>query len=122
MYKRQGVGILVQIPHQFFQSELSKKNVILPRPDDYAIGMFFLPRDQEEKQHCINVIDKYLTKLKLENLFIREVPRNNEVLGESIKGNEPSVIQIFIKQKFQASKINELSMPRGMLSWTSIFT
>jgi len=41
------------------------------------------------------------------NLFIREVPRNNEVLGESIKGNEPSVIQIFIKQKFQASKINE---------------
>ena len=69
--------------------------------------MFFLPRDQEEKQHCINVIDKYLTKLKLENLFIREVPRNNEVLGESIKGNEPSVIQIFIKQKFQASKINE---------------
>ena len=67
----------------------------------------FLPRDQEEKQHCINVIDKYLTKLKLENLFIREVPRNNEVLGESIKGNEPSVIQIFIKQRFQASKINE---------------
>ena len=98
---------MVQIPHQFFQGELSKKNVILPRPDDYAIGMFFLPRDQEEKQHCINVIDKYLTKLKLENLFIREVPRNNEVLGESIKGNEPSVIQIFIKQKFQASKINE---------------
>ena len=36
-----GVGILVQIPHQFFQGELSKKNVILPRPDDYAIGMFF---------------------------------------------------------------------------------
>ena len=53
------------------------------------------------------MIDKYLTKLKLENLFIREVPRNNKVLGESIKGNEPSVIQIFIKQKFQASKINE---------------
>ncbi len=102
-----GVGILVQIPHQFFQGELLKKNIILPRPDDYAIGMFFLPRDQEEKQHCINVIDKYLTKLKLENLFIREVPRNNGVLGESIKGNEPSVIQIFIKQSFQASKINE---------------
>ena len=47
--------ILVQIPHQFFQGELSKKNVILPRPDDYAIGMFFLPRDQEEKNNTASM-------------------------------------------------------------------
>ena len=38
-----GVGLLTQIPHQFFQKDLSKRNIILPRPDDYAIGMFFLP-------------------------------------------------------------------------------
>ena len=40
-----GVGILTQIPHQFFQKELANKNVILPRPDDYAVGMFFLPQN-----------------------------------------------------------------------------
>ncbi len=102
-----GVGLLTQIPHQFFQKELSKHNIILPRPDDYAIGMLFLPRDDEEKAHCIKTIDKHLNKLKLENLYVRDVPRNVKVLGESIKGNEPSIIQIFIKQRFQASKINE---------------
>ncbi len=102
-----GVGLLTQIPHQFFQKDLSKKNIILPRPDDYAIGMFFLPRDVEEKEHCIKIIDKHLNKLKLENLFVRDVPRDTRVLGESIKSNEPSIIQIFVKQKFQASKINE---------------
>ena len=43
-----GVGILTQIPHQFFQKELSEHNIILPRPDDYAVGMFFLPRNNDE--------------------------------------------------------------------------
>jgi glutamate synthase (NADPH/NADH) large chain len=102
-----GVGLLTQIPHQFFQKELSKDNIILPRPDDYAIGMLFLPRDEEEKAHCIKTIEKHLNKLKLENLYVRDVPRDISVLGESIKGNEPSIAQIFIKQRFQASKINE---------------
>ena len=64
-----GVGLLTQIPHQYFQRELSKQNIILPRPNDYAIGMFFLPRDKEERIHCIKIIDKYLSKLKLENTF-----------------------------------------------------
>ena len=102
-----GVGLLTQIPHQFFQKELSRYNIILPRPDDYAIGMLFLPRDTEEKTHCIKTIEKHLNKLKLENLYVREVPTNISVLGESIKDNEPSIVQIFIKQRFQASKINE---------------
>ena len=82
-----GVGLLTQIPHQFFQKELSKYDIILPRPDDYAIGMLFLPRDNEEKLHCIKTIEKHLNKLKLENLYVREVPTNISVLGESIKEN-----------------------------------
>ena len=102
-----GVGLLTQIPHQYFQRELSKQDIILPRPNDYAIGMFFLPQDKEERIHCIKIIDKYLNKLKLENIYVRDVPRNEKVLGKSIRGNEPSIVQIFIKQTFQASKINE---------------
>ena len=34
---------------------------------------------------------------------------NVSVLGDSIKGNEPSIIQIFIKQRFQASKLMNLN-------------
>ena len=50
-----GVGILVQIPHQFFQGELSKKNVILPRPDDYAIGMFFFYHEIKKKNNIASM-------------------------------------------------------------------
>ena len=53
-----GVGILTQIPHQFFQKELSSKNIILPRPNDYAVGMFFLPATNAERDHCISIIKK----------------------------------------------------------------
>ena len=101
-----GVGILTQIPHQFFQKELSAFDVILPRPDDYAVGMF-LPRNEDEKDHCIEIIRKYFNKFNLEILFIRPVPTNNKVLGYSIIGNEPSIVQIFVKQKEQSRTINE---------------
>ena len=102
-----GVGILTQIPHQFFQKELANKNVILPRPDDYAVGMFFLPQNQEEKNYCLKVIKKYFYKFNLELLFIRDVPVDKSILGESIKGNEPSIIQFFLKEKNPSRTINQ---------------
>jgi len=102
-----GVGILTQIPHQFFQKELLNHNIILPRPDDYAVGMFFFPRKTVEREHCIEVVKKYFDKFGIETLFTRNVPTDNSVLGQSIIGNEPSIIQVFVKQKQQTRTINE---------------
>ena len=83
-----GVGILTQIPHQFFQKELSITNTILPRPDDYAVGMFFLPRNKEEKEYCFGIITKYFRKFGLEIIVKRNVPTNKTILGKSIIGKE----------------------------------
>ena len=102
-----GVGILTQIPHQFFQKELIKDNITLPRPDDYAVGMFFMPKNADENIYCQKIIIKYLEKFGLDVLYIREVPVDSSVLGNSIKGNEPSIKQIFIKQKVETKTINE---------------
>ena len=102
-----GVGILTQIPHQFFQKELLKNNVILPRPDDYAVGMFFMPKNSDENEYCLKIVIKHLEKFGLEVLHIRKVPVNTEVLGHSIRGNEPTIIQIFIKQTVNTKTINE---------------
>ena len=99
-----GVGILTQIPHQFFQKELSSSNIILPRPDDYAVGMFFLPRDKDEKKHCLKIIEKYLIKFGLKIITKRNVPINKNILGKSIKGREPSIIQIFLEETKHSPK------------------
>ena len=102
-----GVGILTQIPHQFFQKELSKVNVILPRPDDYAVGMFFLPRVTEERDHCLNIIKKYFEKFELKIIVDRNVPINKKVLGRSIIGKEPAIAQIFVQEVKPSQKINQ---------------
>ena len=78
---------------------MSEINVILPRPDDYAVGMFFLPRNIEEKHHCLKVIEKYFTKFGLKIITNRNVPIDRKVLGKSIVGNEPSIVQIFVEKK-----------------------
>ncbi len=102
-----GVGILTQIPHEFFQKELSKQNIILPRPDDYAVGMFFLPHKKDEKDHCLKIISKNFKKFGLKVLFIRDVPVDASILGESIRGKEPSIIQFFLKENRPSRTINE---------------
>ncbi len=102
-----GVGLLTQIPHQFFQKELSKNNIILPRPDDYAVGMFFLPRNDEERLHCIEIIKKYFKKFGLEIIVQRKVPTDQSVLGDSIKGKEPSIFQFFVSETDKSQSINQ---------------
>ena len=102
-----GVGILTQIPHQFFQKELSVSNIILPRPDDYAVGMFFLPKNKEEKEYCFDIITKYFKKFGLEIIVKRNVPTNTSILGKSIIGKEPSIIQYFVKETKPSQKINQ---------------
>ena len=102
-----GVGILTQIPHQFFQKELAKSNVILPRPDDYAVGMFFLPNNSEERSHCLKVIKENFVRFNIELLFIREVPVKEDVLGVSVVNNRPSIFQFFIKEKVPSRSINQ---------------
>ena len=37
-----GAGILIQIPDQFFRTEMAKQNILLPQPGDYGVGMIFL--------------------------------------------------------------------------------
>ena len=102
-----GVGILTQIPSSvLFRKNFYSNNVILPRPDDYAVGMFF-PRNEEEKTHCIDVVNKYFKKFGLKVLVQRKVPTNANVLGYSIKGKEPSIYQFFVSEIDKSQSINQ---------------
>ncbi len=45
-----GAGILIQLPHSFFQkacSQLSNE-----KPGSYGVGMVFLPQDSELRRQC----------------------------------------------------------------------
>ena len=51
-----GAGVLTQIPHSFFQNECEKLHIILPEANNYAVGMLFLPQDEEKRLICEEVL------------------------------------------------------------------
>ncbi len=42
-----GCGMLVQMPHRFFEAEAARLGFNLPAAGEYAAGLLFLPRDAE---------------------------------------------------------------------------
>lgn len=91
-----GAGILTQIPHKFLVGECSHLGFDLPEPGDYAVGMFFMPQVEEKRRLCQNIL---LTTVEEEGqrfLGWRDVPTDNSTLGETAKGSQPFIRQIFI--------------------------
>jgi len=88
-----GAGILIDIPHKFFEKSCDFK---LPEPGDYAVSNVFLPRKSNQREFCVNVFESEIEKQGLELLGWRDVPVNSEVLGRIAKTTEPFVKQVFI--------------------------
>ena len=45
-----GAGILIQIPNEFFRSQLIKNKISLPPVGEYAVGMMFFPKNLGKKE------------------------------------------------------------------------
>jgi len=88
-----GAGILIQIPHKFYKS----LKINIPEEGEYGTGIVFLPRKEDEKKTCFDIIKKYLQEEKLELFHVREVPVNNSILGEIALNAKPDINQIFVK-------------------------
>eukprot|EP00963_Diacronema_lutheri_P006323 scaffold544_cov320-Pavlova_lutheri.AAC.37 len=92
-----GAGILVSMPHKFFQSvaELDL-GVGLPLRGEYAVGMFFLPQDGEKRNEVKKIVQDSCKKLGHRMLGWRKVPTCNEGLGASALRTEPVIEQLFV--------------------------
>lgn len=91
-----GCGILVQIPHQFFKEECAKLGFALPEPGHYAIGQFFLSRDDAERAKAKEFIEAAAASQDLVVLGWRDTPVDSSDLGEAVKAVEPVHGQVFI--------------------------
>ena len=94
-----GVGILIQIPDNFFREILGEEKIFLPDSGDYGVGMIFLPRPSNLRKECEKVVEKFILKEGQELIAWRNVPLGDSDLGETIKANEPIIKQIFIKRR-----------------------
>lgn len=88
-----GAGILIDIPHEFFQEVCSFE---LPEPGEYAVGNIFLPQKENQRNFCVSIFEKNIEKQGLKLLGWRDVPVNRSVPGRIAMETEPFVKQLFI--------------------------
>ncbi|MFN3787033.1 MAG: glutamate synthase large subunit [Sulfurihydrogenibium azorense] len=91
-----GAGILTQIPYKFFEKQLKKLGIKIPSIEDFAVGVFFLPKGKEEslKKEIEDIINQ-----KFKFLGWREVPINQDEVGEIAKRTQPTILQGFISKE-----------------------
>ncbi|MGE0684440.1 MAG: glutamate synthase large subunit, partial [Candidatus Binatia bacterium] len=91
-----GAGILMQIPHAFFQHACAGLGFSLPKPGYYGVGMLFLPPERDQRLYCEKTIENIVRQEGQQVLGWRKVQTDNFYLGETAKACEPVVRQIFI--------------------------
>jgi glutamate synthase (NADPH/NADH) large chain len=93
-----GAGILLQLPDTFLRAECEALGINLPEPENYGVGMLFLPSQSATRKHCEQLIEKTITEEGQALLGWRDVPTSNKGLGESVKQVEPVIRQVFISR------------------------
>ena len=126
-----GAGILIDIPHDFFQDVCSFE---LPEPGSYAVGNVFLPQKENQRDYCIKVFENNIKKQGLKLLGWREVPVNKSIPGRIAAETEPFVKQVFVAREndeqdffhfnlklFIARKVTEHTVNASKLSESKFF-
>ncbi|MFT5738526.1 MAG: glutamate synthase (NADPH/NADH) large chain, partial [Maribacter sp.] len=126
-----GAGILIDIPHDFFQSECSFE---LPEPGQYAVSNVFFPRKENQRNFCEAVFEENIKKQGLKLLGWRDVPVNRSIPGRIAAKTEPFVKQLFVAKEnpeqtyfdfnltlFIARKVTEHTIINSKLSESKFF-
>ena len=103
-----GAGMLIQMPHQFFQREAEVLQFALPGPEEYGVGMVFLPPEPNAESACRKLIEESIEGAGLELLGWRDVPVDRTKLGRDAAAVCPSIRQVFIGMGQGAQDSGEL--------------
>ncbi len=88
-----GAGLLIDIPHDYFKRVCEFD---IPEQRAYAVGMVFLPQNENQHEYCKDTFEKEIKEQGLAVLGWRQVPVDSSHLGEIAKASEPKIEQVFI--------------------------
>jgi len=91
-----GAGILVQIPDEFFRINCDNLGIELPQVGEYGVGMAFFPKETALRLQCEGILERAAEEEGQKVLGWRDVPTDNRNIGETARGTEPIIRQIFI--------------------------
>ncbi len=93
-----GVGIMLQISHKFFQKAVKPLGFEIGKEREYGIGMFFFPQNELERNQAMKMFEIIVKKEGLEFLGWRKVPTNPSILGKKAVDCMPCILQAFVKK------------------------
>lgn len=99
-----GAGILTQIPDEFLKICCDNIGIKLPKAPKYAVGMVFLPREPAARLQCEGIFERIIEEEGQKVLGWRDVPVDSRVIGETAKGTEPTIKQIFVESTCSSQK------------------
>ncbi len=91
-----GVGILTQIPHAFFEKKCRELGIVLPGKRQYGVGFFFFPQKEYKMRQAKSMFETIVRKSGLKILGWREVETDPSVLGSKALECMPVIRQVFI--------------------------
>lgn len=91
-----GAGILLQMPHEFMQTEGRKEGLALPAPGEYAVGMVFLPPADGPAERCMQELEKTVHAEGGRVLGWRRVPTDTTDIGDFARATKPQFRQVIV--------------------------
>ncbi|MBQ0041879.1 MAG: glutamate synthase large subunit [Lachnospiraceae bacterium] len=93
-----GVGILVQISHNFFKKVCKAEGIKIGGEREYGIGMFFFPADELKISQAKKMFEVICKKEGVKFLGWRTVPTHPDVLGQKARSSCPVICQAFVER------------------------
>ena len=93
-----GVGIMLQISHEFFVKQAEKLGIDIGGRRDYGVGMFFLPQDKFQRRQAQKMFEVICEKEGVRFLAWRDVPIDSSVLSEKAARTMPFICQCIVKR------------------------
>ena len=91
-----GAGILMAMPHKFFDKICKKEGVALPGQNEYAVAQLFLPRDLEAAERVLEQCREIIARRGFKLLLERRVPYNYHECGPGAQACMPRFKQLII--------------------------
>ena len=92
-----GAGILIQIPDEYYRTEMAALGVTLPQPGEYGVGIIFLPKEHASRLACVQEVERAIKAEGQVLLGWRDVPVDREMpMSPAVRKKEPVIKQVFI--------------------------
>jgi glutamate synthase (NADPH) large chain len=84
-----GAGILIQIPHAFFEGRCRAIGIELPEPEHYGVGAFSTSREEGPQRFGMSLFERIVAEEGQQFLGWRPIATDSSSLGEGARAVEP---------------------------------